>query len=197
MAGRALACERSAAQQTKDAEAYGKTVWSWRPWLASSRRRRCKTRPGAHAVNSPMTEAKGIRLRGERGISRQTIAQGMPECSDCTCMLVCASTLSLARETAGAASTRHSLRPLSLGETVCKARARNAPREGEGVCVFESATPSAVIVREGGRSSIPEAAVIEPIGRSVLDTPPARGTTSWVPGESLDSMRGCERFALE
>jgi hypothetical protein len=35
-------------------------------------------------------EAKGIRLQGERGISRQTIAQGMPECSGCTCMLVCA-----------------------------------------------------------------------------------------------------------
>ena len=36
-------------------------------------------------------EARGIRLQGELGISRQTIAQGMPECSDCTCMLVCAS----------------------------------------------------------------------------------------------------------
>ena len=35
-------------------------------------------------------EAKGIRLQGELGISRQTIAQGMPECSGCTCMLVCA-----------------------------------------------------------------------------------------------------------
>ena len=42
IAGRALACERSAARQTNDAEAYGKTVWSWRPWLASSRRRRCR-----------------------------------------------------------------------------------------------------------------------------------------------------------
>jgi hypothetical protein len=41
IAGRALARERSAARQTNDAEAYGKTVWSWRPWLASSRRRRC------------------------------------------------------------------------------------------------------------------------------------------------------------
>src|SRR5437660_12885133 len=35
-------------------------------------------------------EAKGIRLQGERGISRKAIAQGMPECSGCTCMLVCA-----------------------------------------------------------------------------------------------------------
>jgi hypothetical protein len=44
----------------------------------------------AHAVNSPMTEARRIRLRGERGISRKTIVQGMPECPGCTCMLVCA-----------------------------------------------------------------------------------------------------------
>ena len=40
--------------------------------------------------NPPATEAKGIRLRGERGISRKPIAQGMPGCSGCTCMLVCA-----------------------------------------------------------------------------------------------------------
>jgi hypothetical protein len=37
---------------------------------------------------------------------------------------------------------------------------------------------SVVIVRDGGRSSIPEAAVIEPISRGVLDTPPSRGTTA-------------------
>ncbi len=37
---------------------------------------------------------------------------------------------------------------------------------------------SVVIVREGGRSSIPEAAVIEPRSRGVLDTPPSRGTTA-------------------
>jgi hypothetical protein len=34
-------------------------------------------------------EARRIRLRGEFGISRQPTAQGTPECSDCTCMLVC------------------------------------------------------------------------------------------------------------
>ncbi len=34
-----------------------------------------------------------------------------------------------------------------------------------------------VIVREGGRSSIPETPMIESIGRSVLDTPHARGMT--------------------
>ena len=36
------------------------------------------------------TVTKRIRRRGERGISRKAIAQGMPECSGCTCMLVCA-----------------------------------------------------------------------------------------------------------
>ena len=44
----------------------------------------------ANAVNSPMTEAKGIRLRGELGISRRTIAQGRPDALRWTCMLVCA-----------------------------------------------------------------------------------------------------------
>jgi hypothetical protein len=44
----------------------------------------------AKTFNPPATEARGIRLRGELGISRKTIAQGMPGCSGCTCMLVCA-----------------------------------------------------------------------------------------------------------
>ena len=51
-----------------------------------------RTQPGfAKTFNPPATEAKGIRLRGEHGISREPIAQGMPGCSGCTCMLVCAS----------------------------------------------------------------------------------------------------------
>jgi hypothetical protein len=73
-------------------------------------------------------EARRIRLQGERGISRQTIAQGMPECSGCTCMLVCASHSTLAHETAGAASTRHSLLPLFEGKGSCKPRAQCAAR---------------------------------------------------------------------
>jgi hypothetical protein len=40
-------------------------------------------------ANSPAMEARRIRLQGEPGISRQPTAQGTPECSDCTCMLVC------------------------------------------------------------------------------------------------------------
>jgi hypothetical protein len=48
-------------------------------------------RPDRSAIKPAAMEAKGIRLQGELGISRQTIAQGMPACSGCTCMLVCAS----------------------------------------------------------------------------------------------------------
>ena len=65
--------------------------------------------------NPSATEARGIRLRGERGISRKPTAQGMPGCSRCTYMLVCASLALFAHGTAGAAGTRHSLRPLLLG----------------------------------------------------------------------------------
>src|SRR6266446_3395015 len=36
-----------------------------------------------------MTVTRRIRRRGEHDISRKTTAQGMPECSVCTCMLVC------------------------------------------------------------------------------------------------------------
>ena len=46
--------------------------------------------PDRSAIKPAAMEARRIRLQGERGISRQTIAQGMPECSGCTCMLVCA-----------------------------------------------------------------------------------------------------------
>src|SRR6478752_3892336 len=94
----------------------------------------------------------------------------MPECSDCTCMLVCVFCALFAHETAGAACTRHSLLPL-LGEKVLKNFGRIAPRECEVTFVCHP--------REGGEmgSSIPETPVIESISRGVLDTPHARGTT--------------------
>ena len=44
------------------------------------------TRPGStFAAIREATEARRIRLRGERGISRQTIAQGRPGCPGFTC----------------------------------------------------------------------------------------------------------------
>src|SRR5512132_1858920 len=72
------------------AAAYGKTVWSWHPWLVSSCWWLVWSDRIDLAIKPAAMEAKGIRLQGERGISRQAIAQGMPECSGCTCMLVCA-----------------------------------------------------------------------------------------------------------
>ena len=91
--------------------------------------------PDRSAIKPAAMEAKGIRLQGELGISRQTIAQGMPACPGCTCMLVCASLYTIAHETAGAASTRHSLLPLrrdkvhaSLGRKSRREKARSCLR---------------------------------------------------------------------
>jgi hypothetical protein len=92
--------------------AYGKTVWSRHPLLVSSRRRSVDPTGSGQSFNPPATEARRIRLRGERGISRKTIAQGMSDALRCP-VCSCASPLLFARETAGAARTRHSLRPLS------------------------------------------------------------------------------------
>ena len=94
--------ERLTSRRMDGAVAYGKTVWSWHPWLVSSRRRFAKLNRAMRAANSPATEARGIRLRGERGISRQTIAQGRPDAPADTCMLVCVFYALIAHETAGA-----------------------------------------------------------------------------------------------
>ena len=69
-------------------------------------------------------------LRGELVISRKAIAQGRPGCSRWTCMLVCAFPTTHAHETAGAARTRSSLRPLfEEGKEISgKARAHRAAR---------------------------------------------------------------------
>src|SRR3954470_7479997 len=69
-------------------------------------------------------------LREEHEVSRKAIAQGRPECSSCpvcSCALLFAQ---IARETAGAASTRSSLRPLIFeeGKRRCKPRAVHVAR---------------------------------------------------------------------
>ena len=72
---------------------------------------------------------KRTRLRGEPGISRKTIAQGMSDALRCP-VCSCASHHSFAHETAGAARTRHSLRPPSSrgAEIAVKLRALRAAR---------------------------------------------------------------------
>ena len=65
-----------------------------------------------------------------------------------------------------------------------KAKSRS-PDERSDIRGHSHTAYSTVIAREGGRSSIPEAAVIEPISRGVLDTPPSRGmTVQWRVGIS-------------
>ena len=81
-------------------------------------------------VNSLMTVTKGIRRRGERGISRKAIAQGRPDALRWTCMLMRALFVHIAHGTAGAARTRSSLRPLfGEGERYFHNSGRNALRE--------------------------------------------------------------------
>jgi hypothetical protein len=82
---------------------------------------------GGKTFNPPMTVTRRIRRRGERGISRKTIAQGRrnaPTVPVCSCAH---SFVHFAHETAGAASTRRSLRP-QLGEELSTARAHGAAR---------------------------------------------------------------------
>src|SRR5438876_43615 len=92
--------------------------------------------------------------RGELEVSRKAIAQGRPECSRCpvcSCALLFAQ---IARETAGAASTRSSLRPLisKRDKRRCKPRATSAARTPN--CIHRHCE------------------------RSVLDTPLSRSVTA-------------------
>src|SRR5216117_1509191 len=58
------------------------------------------------------TVAKKPAHRGEHEVSRKAIAQGMSECFRCPVCSCAPNVQFLAHETAGAARTRHSLRPL-------------------------------------------------------------------------------------
>src|SRR5206468_11647088 len=90
--------------------------------------------------------------RGELEVSRKAIAQGRPECSRrpvCSCAR---SYAQIAHETAGAASTRSSLRPLIPKRANEDANlGRNAPRECETI----SETISTVIASAAKQSISP------------------------------------------
>ena len=74
--------------------------------------------------------------QGEHDICRRAIAQGRPDCLRRTCMLVCAFlVMHIAHETAGAARTRSSLRPLVLRRELTNLQSSGkACRENEKVC---------------------------------------------------------------
>ena len=72
--------------------------------------------------------------RGEHGVSRKAIAQGVPDCFGepvvTTCL--CAAYPFSAHKAAGAACTRHSLRPL-FSEGHCRCTTRAKSRRGNAV----------------------------------------------------------------
>ena len=91
-------------------------------------------------------------VSGERAISRKTTAQGMPGCSGCSCMLVCVFLRTIAHETAGAASTRHSLRPLIFrGEGYLQTSGETRRENADAYSLVVTRDLSAVSKSEGGR----------------------------------------------
>ena len=76
-------------------------------------------------------EARGIRLQGERAISRKTIAQGRPGVP----AHLAVTRVHFVRTIAGAEGTRLSLHPLTFeGERIANPRARGA---AGGLLLFE------------------------------------------------------------
>ena len=116
-------------------------------------------------------------LRGEHEVSRKAIAQGRPECSRCpvcSCAVFCLR--KIARGTAGAASTRSSLRPPTGGRKVIQQTSGDQRRE-------IAKSYSTVIVRLvrncalGRTIQYSRESIDGTISRGVLDTPPSRGMT--------------------
>ncbi len=104
-------------------DAYGEVVWSGRrgAGVKFSRSKLFGGDGGKRAVH-----------RGELEVSRKAIAQGRPECSRCPVCSCAFSLAQIARETAGAASTRSSLRPLISKRANEDANlGRDAPRDRE------------------------------------------------------------------
>ena len=116
------------ARQTCAPDAYGEVVWFGRRGagvkLAVAHR--------SYRIERGLAGDGGKRavLREEHEVSRKAIAQGRPECSRCPVCSCAVLFAQIARETAGAASTRSSLRPLfRRGPKEDANLGRSAPRE--------------------------------------------------------------------
>ena len=79
IAGRLSVSDHSP-RKTNGADAYCKTVWSRHPLLVPSCRWQIDSYRRRSAIKPAVTVTRRIRRRGEQGISRKTIAQGMPDC---------------------------------------------------------------------------------------------------------------------
>ena len=113
-------------------DAYGEVVWFGRRGAGVKR-----------AIRSAGDGGKRAVLREEHEVSRKAIAQGRPECSSCPVCSCAVLFAQIARETAGAASTRSSLRP--------QFRGGQTKMQTSGVSRRENAASySVVVTREGG-----------------------------------------------
>ena len=103
--------------------AYGEVVWFGRRGAGVKR-----------AIRSAGDGGKRAVLREEHEVSRKAIAQGRPECSSCPVCSCATCYAQIARETAGAASTRSSLRPrFGARQVDSKARAQCAARSSSHI----------------------------------------------------------------
>ena len=122
------------------AQTYGEVVWFGR--------RGAGAKSGRSESFSRGDGGKRAVLREEHEVSRKAIAQGRPECFRCP---VCSCAFCLtqtARGTAGAASTRSSLRPLVFKRANEEANlGRNASREGR--LTFNCHRPPCAQLRTG------------------------------------------------
>ena len=138
------------ARETYAQEAYGEVVWFGRRGAGV----KSAVAHRSYRIERGLAGDGGKRavLREEHEVSRKAIARGRPECSRCPVCSCAFSLAQIARETAGAASTRSSLRPLfRRGPNEDANLGRSAPREGE--------TVSSVIASAAKQSTFPLAAL--------------------------------------
>src|SRR5216683_3405066 len=114
----------------------GKAVWFWHPLLVLNLRRRVGPTGLRQTFNPQMTVTRRIRRRGERGISRKTIARGMPvdPSEPVVTTLVCF----VLFRTRGCGCSGHPAFPapsVFLGERFLQNLGRIAPRECGGASV--------------------------------------------------------------
>src|SRR4029453_11111782 len=147
--------------------------------------------------NLQVTVAKKPAHRGEHDISRKAIAQGMSECFRSPVCSCAPNAQFLAHETAGAACTRHSLRPLVRGGTTRLENSGETCREIAVAWPILTRHPEVRALRctcTAGRASKDESATGGPSSfearksahlrmtdrsscRGLLDSPPSRGMT--------------------
>ena len=130
--------------------------------------------------------------RGEHEVSRKAIAQGMSECFRCP-VCSCAPTMCiLAHETAGAARTRHSLRPLFGGRgNSIASLGRNARRECEvasSVIARSEATKQSISPRKGRMDCFASLAMTVAVGRCPARTARTSPTSPHPSHSTQDSI---------